>query len=129
MANSCHRGDEDEREPAPATQHGSSSAACDEDTLKVFSSLLSGAPQRARSCRARCFCEEPSRRLSADLHFLRHVKSAEMMNSHGQDLIFTLLEFNFYLPYRHRRALIILQPDLATSQGRRCPGTWETCHI
>lgn len=61
------------------------------------------------------------------MHFLRHVKSAEMMNSHGQDLIFTLLEFNFYLPY-HRRALI-LQPDLATSQGRRCPGTQETCHI
>lgn len=39
MANSCHRADEDKREPAPATQHGSSSAACSEDTLKVFSSL------------------------------------------------------------------------------------------
>lgn len=27
------------------------------------------------------------------------------MNSHEQDLIFTLLEFNFYLPYHRRRAL------------------------
>lgn len=36
MANSCHRVDEDKREPAPATQHGSNSAACNEDTLKVF---------------------------------------------------------------------------------------------